>query len=189
MVAPTWDGESPAGRSAGLSGMFPSSTTSGGTGSTPTCLSLMPAGLYDGRAVSTTKQSFEGNDAGVRLPGAVPPPCDPEAGATRVEVALGRRVMVVSDLLLTPVATPSTTAVSAELARALDTWDGPGLLIIAGNLFDLTDATSLAEDAHRSIEAHQSLHQAFTRFLDVEERRGILQISTHHPGYGTDAQA
>jgi lysylphosphatidylglycerol synthetase-like protein (DUF2156 family) len=149
----------------------------------------MPAGLYDGRAVSTTEQSFEGNDAGVRLPDAVPPPFNPEAGATRVEVALGRRVMVVSDLLLTPVATPSTAAVSAELARALDTWDGPGLLIIAGNLFDLTDATSLAEDAHRSIEAHQSLHQAFTRFLDVEERRVILQTGTHELGYGTDPQA
>ena len=61
-----------------------------------------------------------------------------EPGGTRVDVPLGRRVMVVSDLLLTPDATPSSLAVTAELARALDTWDGPGVLIIAGNLFDLT---------------------------------------------------
>ena len=89
----------------------------------------------------------------------------PEPGATRLDIPIGHRVMVVSDLLLTPEATRTTLAVTEELARALDTWDGPGLLIIAGNLFDLTDATSLAEDAHRSIEAHQSLHQAFTLSL------------------------
>ena len=53
---------------------------------------------------------------------------------------------MVSDLLLTPDRHRPTTAVTAELARALDTWDGPGILIIAGNLFDLTGATSpLAE--------------------------------------------
>ncbi len=70
-----------------------------------------------------------------------PPPVHqftPEPDGTRVDIPLGRRVMVVSDLLLTPRATPSTLAVTGELARALDTWDGPGILIIAGNLFDLT---------------------------------------------------
>ena len=67
-----------------------------------------------------------------------------EPGGTRVDVPLGRRVMVVSDLLLTPSATSSTLAVTGELARALDTWDGPGILIIAGNLFDLTGSSPRA---------------------------------------------
>ena len=63
----------------------------------------------------------------------------PEPGGTRVDVPLGRRIMVVSDLLLTAEATPSTLALTGELAQALDTWDGPGILVIAGNLFDLTE--------------------------------------------------
>ena len=46
--------------------------------------------------------------------------------------------MVVSDLLLTAEATASTLALTSELALTLDAWNGPGILIIAGNLFDLT---------------------------------------------------
>ena len=95
--------------------------------------------------MTTTEQSLEGADPDGGSPAPGPNTFTPEPGTTRIEVALGRRVMVVSDLLLTAQATPSTSAVSAELARALDTWDGPGLLIIAGNLFDLTDAASPAE--------------------------------------------
>ena len=48
-------------------------------------------------------------------------------------------------------------AVTAELARALDTWDGPGILIIAGNLFDLTGPRSPLADAERSMRAHPAL--------------------------------
>ena len=69
---------------------------------------------------------------GAPTPDTGPAAFSPEPGATCVDVPLGRRVMVASDLLLTAEATPSSTAVSSELARALDTWDGPGILIIAG---------------------------------------------------------
>jgi lysylphosphatidylglycerol synthetase-like protein (DUF2156 family) len=96
--------------------------------------------------------------------------------------------MVASDLLLTAEATPSSTAVSSELARALDTWDGPGILIIAGNLFDLTGGRSPREAARESLEAHPALGRAFTRFLAVDERRVIRQIGTHEPGYDTDPE-
>ena len=48
-----------------------------------------------------------------------------------MDVPLGRRIMVVSDLLLTPAATASSKALTGELAQALDAWDGPGILIIA----------------------------------------------------------
>jgi lysylphosphatidylglycerol synthetase-like protein (DUF2156 family) len=112
-----------------------------------------------------------------------------EPTGTRVEVPLGRRVMVVSDLLLTPQATPSTTAVSAELARALDTWDGPGILVIAGNLFDLSGSTSTLAGSRGSLEAHPALAQALSRFLTVDERRVIRQTGTHEPGFDTDPEA
>jgi lysylphosphatidylglycerol synthetase-like protein (DUF2156 family) len=114
------------------------------------------------------------------------PPFSPEPGTARVDVPLGRRVMVVSDLLLTPEATPSTTAATAELARALDTWDGPGILVIAGNLFDLTACTAPLDHATRSMAAHPVLRDALSRFLSVDERRVIRQTGTHEPGFETD---
>ncbi|MGD0393464.1 MAG: phosphatidylglycerol lysyltransferase domain-containing protein [Acidimicrobiales bacterium] len=119
-------------------------------------------------------------------PGAQAGTFSPEPGVTRVEVPLGRRVMVVSDLLLTPEPTSTTSAVTTEVARALDTWDGPGILIIAGNLFDLSGSTSPLSQVQRSLEAHPALNQALTRFLTIDERRVIRQTGTHEPGYDTD---
>jgi lysylphosphatidylglycerol synthetase-like protein (DUF2156 family) len=139
--------------------------------------------------VTANAQSLERVEADGREPGTGADPFSPERGAARVEVPLGRRVMVVSDLLLTPQATPSTSAVTAELARALDTWDGPGILIIAGNLFDLTGSASPLSESQRAMEAHPALNQALGRFLTIDERRVIRQTGTHEPGYDTDPDA
>ncbi len=128
---------------------------------------------------------------GERPAGRSPGAFSPEPGATRVEVGLGRRVMVVSDLLLTPEATPSTRAITGELARALETWDGPGILIVAGNLFDLTEpgpGPPLAR-AELALKAHPELGGALARFLDVDERRVIRQTGAHEPGYASDPDA
>ena len=103
----------------------------------------------------------------------------PEPGVTRIDVPLGRRVMVVSDLLLTPEATPTSSAVTAEVARALDTWDGPGILIIAGNLFDLSGSASPLAESQRSLDAHPALAQALSRFLD--HRRAAGHPPDRHP--------
>ncbi len=115
-------------------------------------------------------------------------PFSPEPGATCVDIPLGRRVMVVSDLLLTPQATPATLAATAELARALDTWDGPGVLVIAGNLFDLTGCATPLEQVNRTMAAHPVLRDALDRFLGGSERRVIRQTGTHEPGYDTDPE-
>ncbi len=109
-----------------------------------------------------------------------------EPDVTRVDVPLGRRVVVVSDLLLTPEPTPTTLAVTAELARALDTWDGAGMLIIAGNLFDLTETESPLAEARRSLEAHPALAGALARFVEGDERRVLRQAGSHEPGFGSD---
>jgi hypothetical protein len=110
-----------------------------------------------------------------------------EPGGTRVDVPLGRRVMVVSDLLLTPATTASTLALTAELAQALDTWDGPGILIIAGNLFDLTGCDDPLGTAGRAIDAHPDLARSFLRFLQVDDRRILRQRGT--PRCSTPASA
>ncbi len=120
-----------------------------------------------------------GHRGGTTLPGVEP-------GVRVVDVPIGRRVMVVSDLLLTPEATPSSKALTIELARALDAWDGPGILIVAGNLFDLVDTVAPATDAERCMAAHPQLRDSFRAFLQEPERRIIRQIGTHEPGFATD---
>ena len=45
--------------------------------------------------------------------------------------------MVASDLLLRPGLPDAARPALAELERALAAWDGPGVLVLAGNLFDL----------------------------------------------------
>ncbi|HEY5108821.1 MAG TPA: phosphatidylglycerol lysyltransferase domain-containing protein [Acidimicrobiales bacterium] len=135
--------------------------------------------------MTTTTHTEDEGSAGL-TPASVPDVPDPgtfttEPGGTRVDVPLGRRVMVVSDLLLTPRATSSTLALTAELAKALDTWDGPGVLIIAGNLFDLTGCDDPLGTAGRAIGAHPALARAFLRFLQVDERRILRQRGTHEP--------
>ena len=71
------------------------------------------------------------------------PPELSQAGvrARAVPVGLGKRVLVVSNLGLGPEARPASSWASSGLARALDAWHGPGIVIVAGNLFDLGGTT------------------------------------------------
>ena len=131
--------------------------------------------------MSTTTHTEDPTDLEPVGPPAAAAQFSPEPGGTRVDIPLGRRVMVVSDLLLTPEATASTVAVTTELARALDTWDGPGVLVIAGNLFDLTGVDDPLATAGRAIDAHPALAQALVRFLAVDERRVLRQRGSHEP--------
>ncbi|HEX4220624.1 MAG TPA: phosphatidylglycerol lysyltransferase domain-containing protein [Acidimicrobiales bacterium] len=105
---------------------------------------------------------------------------------TVIDIPIGRRVMVVSDLLLTGEATASTLALTNELARTLDAWNGPGILIIAGNLFDLTGNGPTLEETEAAMRAHPKLREALTRFLEDDERRVMRQTGTHEPGFDTD---
>ena len=122
---------------------------------------------------------------GMSTIGASPVKDDSEVD-TVIEVPIGRRVMVVSDLLLTGEATPSTLVLTGELAQTLDAWDGPGILIIAGNLFDLTGNSPTLEETQAAMDAHPRLRDALARFLDDDERRVIRQTGTHEPGFDTD---
>jgi lysylphosphatidylglycerol synthetase-like protein (DUF2156 family) len=114
------------------------------------------------------------------------PPLEVEPGVRVVDLPIGRRVVVVSDLLLTPEATASSTALTVELARSLDAWEGPGILVVAGNLFDLIDTVSPAVDAERCMAAHPELRASIGAFLQEPERRVIRQVGTHEPGFATD---
>src|ERR1700729_4163751 len=63
------------------------------------------------------------------------------ASDTRTEhilhVALGRRVEVIGDLLLPPEPTDSSRAACRDIARRLEEWQGPGIVIVSGRLVAL----------------------------------------------------
>jgi len=63
----------------------------------------------------------------------VPRACEP----LTLHVAMGRRVAILANLLLRPNATAASAWAVAAFVRVLDEWDGPGTVIVAGNLFDL----------------------------------------------------
>ena len=52
----------------------------------------------------------------------------------RIDVALGRRVEVIGDLLLPPEPSASSSAVCRDISRRLEDWQGPGILIVCGRL-------------------------------------------------------
>ena len=49
-------------------------------------------------------------------------------------MALGRRVEVIGDLLLPPEPTDSSRAACRDIARRLEEWQGPGIVIICGRI-------------------------------------------------------
>ena len=55
-------------------------------------------------------------------------------GGRCIEVALGRRVEVIGDLLLPPEPTDSSRAACRDIARRLEEWQGPGIVIVCGRL-------------------------------------------------------
>src|SRR5579864_7089344 len=85
-----------------------------------------PMACQDGKAMADGA-----SEAPTRVPGT-----ESQPGPTllTVPVGVGRRALVVANLSLKPEATSATTWAAAGLARALDTWEGPGLVVIAGNL-------------------------------------------------------
>src|SRR5579871_5248948 len=58
----------------------------------------------------------------------------PQGEPCRIDVALGRRVEVIGDLLLPLEPSASSSAVSRDITRRLEEWQGPGILLICGRL-------------------------------------------------------
>src|SRR5205085_203335 len=81
------------------------------------------------------------------------------------------RGLGVSDLVLEKDATAASSSATTELATAIDAWDGPGVLVLAGNLFELV--ASPAVDTAHALAAHPKLSAAVAAFRDCEGRRVI----------------
>jgi hypothetical protein len=91
-----------------------------------------------------------------------------------IDVAVGRRVVVVANLMLSDEATTTSTWATAGFARALDAWEGPGLVVVAGNLFDLDGADDPGQRAERALAAHARLASSLTGFAAGDERRVVV---------------
>ncbi len=123
------------------------------------------AACQDGRAWPT---------APLRLPPVVPvPQTGPGPDILTVSVEVGRRALIVANLGLEPQATAATTWASSGLARALDTWEGPGLVVVAGNLLDLTGEPDAPAATSSALAAHPRLARALQTFAGADDRRVI----------------
>ncbi|MGP8059601.1 MAG: bifunctional lysylphosphatidylglycerol flippase/synthetase MprF [Acidimicrobiales bacterium] len=107
-----------------------------------------------------------------------------------VEIPLGRRVMVVGDLLLRPEATPSSRALAADVALTLDRWEGPGLVIVCGNLFAVPcggDGLD-APQVRTALTAHPSLATAIEEFTGRPDCRLLVLPGWRDPEVTTDPE-
>jgi lysylphosphatidylglycerol synthetase-like protein (DUF2156 family) len=95
--------------------------------------------------------------------------------------------LVVANLGLKPEPTAATTWASSGLARALDTWEGPGLVVIAGNLLDLSDEPDPSDAATSALRAHPRLARALATFAGGDDRRVISIPGSTDAATATDA--
>jgi len=91
-----------------------------------------------------------------------------------VGIPRGARALVVSDLLLPAQITDASASTSAALATELETWQGPGVLVIAGNLVDPSATTDVARLVETALSAHDRLRDAIAAFCAQEGRRGLV---------------
>src|SRR5215469_948787 len=85
----------------------------------------------------------------------------PHGECCRIDVALGRRVEVIGDLLLPLEPSASSVAVSRDIARRLEEWQGPGILIICGRL---VAAGCPESSALQALDSHAGLTAALGAF-------------------------
>jgi metallophosphoesterase superfamily enzyme len=94
----------------------------------------------------------------------------------QLEVGRSGRVVVVSDLHLPPVASDVSTRAADELADVLDGFGEPGILVIAGDGFELLAA---APDVAGILDAHPQFTAAVKRFADNPDHRVVLTPGNH----------
>jgi lysylphosphatidylglycerol synthetase-like protein (DUF2156 family) len=90
----------------------------------------------------------------------------------RIDVALGRRVMVLGDLLLPSQPSPSSLATCRDIAQKLGEWQGPGIVVICGQL--VAAGSGGAPGPAAAFEAHKSLTAAFAAFAARADSRVVV---------------
>lgn len=95
----------------------------------------------------------------------------------RLEVDLGTRVLVTSDLHLRDRMTDASEWATGELVRLLDEWDGPGVLAMAGDVVELWAGQH--PQVETALDAHPELVRAISAFAAAPDRQVIYLIGNH----------
>ncbi len=94
-----------------------------------------------------------------------------DAAADRtLHVALGRRVEVVGDLLLPSEPSDSSRAACRDIARRLEEWQGPGIVIVCGRLV----APGCHDDPAGALDMHPELADALGAFAARADSQVIV---------------
>ncbi|MET0458437.1 MAG: metallophosphoesterase [Ilumatobacteraceae bacterium] len=115
--------------------------------------------------------------------GAVPPLVPDRV---EVEVPFGGRVVVVSDIHLGDVPTGAATHTTVALAGALAEIDGPGVLVIAGDGFEML---ACPPDIRAILDAHPDFVAAVHAFATGEGHSVIVLPGNHDGQLAWDADA
>ena len=97
-----------------------------------------------------------------RKSGTTTPAADEGTAPETLAVALGRRVEIVGDLLLPSEPSASSRAACADVARRLEEWEGPGILVLCGRLVAPECAETLGADG--VLSRHSELTDALSTF-------------------------
>src|ERR1700722_19980048 len=100
----------------------------------------------------------------------------PSGEGRQIEVLLGRRVMVLGDLLLPSEPSHSSRATCADIAQRLAEWQGPGTLVLCGQL--LATECSGESGPMAALAAHPELTMAFSAFAARPESHVIVVVGT-----------
>jgi lysylphosphatidylglycerol synthetase-like protein (DUF2156 family) len=89
-----------------------------------------------------------------------------------LDVALGRRVMVLGDLLLPSQPSPSSLATGRDIAQKLADWQGPGIVVLCGQLV----ATGCGDHPGpvAALRAHEDLTAALSAFAGRPDSRVVV---------------
>jgi lysylphosphatidylglycerol synthetase-like protein (DUF2156 family)/UDP-2,3-diacylglucosamine pyrophosphatase LpxH len=93
-----------------------------------------------------------------------------------VPVPPGGRALVVSDLHLPSAPTPASRAAADEVARRLETWEGPGVVVLAGDCFELLGEGTTSPA--RALAAHPRLAGALHAFTGDGHR--VVALAGNH---------
>ncbi len=131
--------------------------------------------LPDGRPIATKRIKRKPPQAcGVEVQAKITVEAAPERVSDRcdIEVPPGGRVLIAGNLSLTSTADPASEAACAELAKTLRQQQGPAVLVLAGNTFDLVTDSQL--DPGRALLAHRRFTSAVADFGAAPDRRVVV---------------
>ena len=95
-------------------------------------------------------------------------------------LAVGTRVLVTSDFHLRDRPTQASTWAVTELLKVLEAWEGPGVLVFAGDLVELWAGEDY-DRFHTALDAHPEFVQAVSSFA-AGDGRTVLYLVGNHDG-------